>query len=115
MDLVFSFGFALFTELYVPRIILYVLFAGLIYNTPTPNPDAKLPLPLWYYIAVIVLYIAISIIATAMFLGQVGLFAKISDPRLGGTYMTLLNTVANLAFKWPTTLVYFLVDSFTTK
>ena len=107
--------FALFTELYVPRIILYVLFAGLIYNTPTPNPDAKLPLPLWYYIAVIVLYIAISIIATAMFLGQVGFFAKISDPRLGGTYMTLLNTVANLAFKWPTTLVYFLVDSFTTK
>ena len=76
---------------------------------------SKLPLPLWYYIAIIVLYIAISIIATAMFLGQVGLFAKISDPRLGGTYMTLLNTVANLAFKWPTTLVYFLVDSFTTK
>ena len=27
--------------------------------------------------------------------------------------MTLLNTVANLAFKWPSTLVYFLVDIFT--
>jgi PAT family acetyl-CoA transporter-like MFS transporter 1 len=27
-------------------------------------------------------------------------FAKISDPAIGGTYMTLLNTIANLGSKW---------------
>eukprot|EP00943_MAST-04B_sp_MAST-4B-sp1_P000826 g826.t1 len=106
--------FELFTDLYIPRIILYVLLAAVIYNAPKPVAGASMPLPLWYYIVIIALYIAITVVATAMFLGQVGLFAKISDPRLGGTYMTLLNTVANLAFKWPSTLVYFLVDMFTT-
>ena len=36
-------------------------------------------------------------------------FAKVSDPRIGGTYMTLLNTIANLGHKWPSSLAMFLV------
>lgn len=35
---------------------------------------------------------------------------QVSDPTIGGTYMTLLNTVANLGAKWPSTLVLALVD-----
>ena len=30
------------------------------------------------------------------FVAQMSFFAKISDPSIGGTYMTLLNTIANL-------------------
>ena len=105
--------FQLFTGLYIPRLLLNIIVAFIIYFAPTPVHDATIPLPLWYYVIVFAAYVLVAILSTAMFLGQVGLFAKISDPRLGGTYMTLLNTVANLAFKWPSTLVYFLVDIFT--
>ncbi|KAJ8319956.1 hypothetical protein KUTeg_001543 [Tegillarca granosa] len=41
--------------------------------------------------------------------------AKVSDPAIGGTYMTFLNTVGNLALKLPGTLSLWTVDSFTYK
>eukprot|EP00731_Ephydatia_muelleri_P014825 Em0008g545a len=36
--------------------------------------------------------------------------ARVSDPAIGGTYMTLLNTVANIAVAIPKTVVLWLVD-----
>lgn len=39
-----------------------------------------------------------------------GFHAQVSDPRMGGTYMTLMNTVTNLGSKWPGTLALWLVD-----
>lgn len=42
-------------------------------------------------------------------------FAKISDPQVGGTYMTLLNTLTNLGGNWPATLFLWLVDPLTSK
>lgn len=39
--------------------------------------------------------------------------AKISDPKFGGTYMTLLNTITNLGGNWPATLALWLMDSVT--
>ena len=46
----------------------------------------------------------------SMFVATMGFHARISDPVMGGTYMTLLNTVTNLGSKWPGTLVLWLVD-----
>ena len=40
---------------------------------------------------------------------------KVSDPAVGGTYMTLLNTVCNLGGNWPSTLALWSVDSLTWK
>lgn len=50
-----------------------------------------------------------------MFVSIMAFFAKISDPLLGGTYMTLLNTVTNLGGNWPTTLALWFVDPLTQK
>lgn len=50
-----------------------------------------------------------------MFVSQMAFFAKISDPAVGGTYMTLINTLANMGSNWPTTLALWLVDGFTMK
>lgn len=50
-----------------------------------------------------------------MFVSQMAFFAKISDPAVGGTYMTLLNTLANLGGNWPQTLSLWLVDTLTYK
>ena len=40
-------------------------------------------------------------------------FAKISDPLIGGTYMTFLNTVSNLGSKWPNFLSLWLLPKMT--
>jgi PAT family acetyl-CoA transporter-like MFS transporter 1 len=48
-----------------------------------------------------------------MFVSVMSFFAKISDPAVGGTYMTLLNTICNLGGNWPTTLALWLVDPLT--
>lgn len=42
-------------------------------------------------------------------------FARVSDPAIGGTYMTLLNTVANLGGNWPVTLALWFVDPLTSR
>lgn len=42
-------------------------------------------------------------------------FAKVSDTRIGGTYMTLLNTLANLGNQWNSAPGYFFLDKLTIK
>ena len=39
--------------------------------------------------------------STLMFTSMMAFFARVADPGLGGTYMTLLNTLANVGAKWP--------------
>lgn len=40
-------------------------------------------------------------------------YAKISDPLVGGTYMTLMNTISNLGFSWIKTYFLWLMDVLT--
>ncbi|KFH06521.1 putative Acetyl-coenzyme A transporter [Toxoplasma gondii MAS] len=51
-----------------------------------------------------------SVCSDLMFVSQMAFFAQVSDPRIGGTYMTFLNTVTNLGVKWPHTLSLLLMD-----
>lgn len=48
-----------------------------------------------------------------MFVAVMSFFVRISDPAVGGTYMTLLNTLANMGTTWPSTLSLYVVDSLT--
>lgn len=50
-----------------------------------------------------------------MFVSIMAFFAKISDSSVGGTYMTLLNTVANFGSNWPAMLALYFVDPLTWK
>ena len=45
-------------------------------------------------------------VSSLMFSSQMEFFAKLSadNPAFGGTYMTLLNTLANVGAKWPPSL-----------
>lgn len=45
-----------------------------------------------------------------MFVAGMSFHAQVSDPRMGGTYMTLLNTLTNLGSTWAGTSVLWLVD-----
>ena len=45
--------------------------------------------------------LAYALIGTSMFVSQMAFFNRVSDPRIGGSYMTLLNTMANLGYQLP--------------
>lgn len=51
----------------------------------------------------------------SMFVAVMAFNAKVSDPLIGGTYMTLLNTVSNLGGNWPATMALWFVDHLTSK
>lgn len=69
----------------------------------------------WFYCAILVFTAVANVVMNVTFVSQMAFFAKMADPTMGGTYMTLLNTVANLGSKWPNTLVLALVDPLTVK
>ena len=43
--------------------------------------------------------------SAVVFVAQMAFFNRVADPRIGGTYMTMLNTLANLGSQWPGTVV----------
>eukprot|EP00606_Chrysophyceae_sp_TOSAG23-5_P001300 GSChrysophyteH2.ASY1.ANO1.618.1 assembled CDS len=54
------------------------------------------------FLVVMVLHTAFDVLIFSAFMS---FFNKISDPIIGGTYMTFLNSASNLGYKWTNTLV----------
>ena len=50
-----------------------------------------------------------------MFVAIMAFFARISDPAVGGTFMTFLNTLTNLGQMWPSSFSLWFVDIITNK
>ncbi|KAK9465880.1 acetyl-coenzyme A transporter 1-domain-containing protein [Lipomyces arxii] len=67
----------------------------------------------FYLLLVILVHVLGSFMSTVQFVSINAFHAQIADPTIGGTYMTTLNTVANLGGQWPRVLVLFAVDYFT--
>jgi MFS transporter, PAT family, solute carrier family 33 (acetyl-CoA transportor), member 1 len=63
------------------------------------------------YVGTLVLH---EVAGTLLFMSFMSFFNKVSDPAIGGTYMTLLNTVSNLGYKWPNSLALFMLPKLTT-
>ncbi|KAH7345079.1 acetyl-coenzyme A transporter 1-domain-containing protein [Rhizoctonia solani] len=80
---------------------------GLIYFFP----DIK-PVPSSYFWGIVVFTVLSSFSSTVQFVGVSAFHTQISDPLIGGTYMTLLNTVSNLGGTWPRYFVLKGVDLF---
>ena len=71
--------------------------------------------PPLYYGSIITVFALYRAATFAMFVGLVAFFARISDPMLGGTYMTFFNTMSNLGNRWPISFNLWLVDMITYK
>ena len=56
-----------------------------------------------------------AVVSQVQYVAQMAFFARVSDPSIGGTAMTLLNTVANLGSKWPSSLALVLAEPLTTR
>nr|CAG4640790.1 EOG090X04K8 [Eulimnadia texana] len=97
-----------------PRLLFGAIYAGLLWVTPLFKlGDGQYP---WYYYGIVLIIYAVhQVTVYSMFVAVMAFFAKISDPAVGGTYMTLLNTVCNLGGNWPSTVALWLVDSLTWK
>jgi MFS transporter, PAT family, solute carrier family 33 (acetyl-CoA transportor), member 1 len=79
----------------INRLFLGIVMAVFVYFTPLfQQADKTFP---WYFFALAVIIYAIhQVFVYNMFVSLMAFFAQISDPKIGGTYMTLLNTLSNL-------------------
>ena len=97
-----------------PRLLLGLAFMGIVMVTPQfAQEDGSFPL--YYYAMIVGVYLVHQVFANAMFVSIMAFFAKISDPAVGGTYMTLLNTFANLGNMWTASFSLWFVDQITEK
>jgi len=94
------------------RIIVSLFIVSLVY---TFHVDERGNVPYSFIFRQIVVAIAYSFCSSLMFTSQCGFFAKIADETIGGTYLTLLNTVSNLGGTWPRYFVLRSIDIFTVK
>ncbi|OXA62750.1 Acetyl-coenzyme A transporter 1 [Folsomia candida] len=97
------------------RLVFGLIFAAIVYATPRyfASADGSYGWP--YYTFLVLVYSIHQISVYSMFVAVMSFFAKISDPTVGGTYMTLLNTLSNLGGNWPGTLALWMACSSTLK
>ncbi|EIW66512.1 hypothetical protein TREMEDRAFT_34926 [Tremella mesenterica DSM 1558] len=63
-----------------------------------------------YFGLIVLTTLLSSLTSTVQFVGITAFHTQIADPLIGGTYMTLLNTVSNLGGTWPKPLILRSVD-----
>lgn len=95
------------------RLLIGLEYALLVWWTPSVKQEGGFPI---YYYAIVLLSYAVHQVALySMYVACMAFHAKVSDPLIGGTYMTLLNTVTNLGGNWPSTVALWMVDPLTSK
>ncbi|KAF8500426.1 acetyl-coenzyme A transporter 1-domain-containing protein [Russula emetica] len=97
---------------YWPRFVFAFLAAIILWKFPAP------PITIGFF-AFLVIFRSFgemagpkSYCSTTQFVSIGAFHAKISDPVIGGTYITLLNTVSNLGSTWPRFFVLRAIDYF---
>lgn len=93
------------------RLAFGLVAASLVWMTPYVITNGHVPI--YYFVLLISLYLIHQISTNSMFVASMAFFAKVSDPAVGGTYMTLLNTLSNLGGNWPATAALWFVDPLT--
>lgn len=93
------------------RLFFNLVAAAIVFLTPSITANGEVPM--YYYVGLLLFYTFHQITLYMMFVAVMAFFVRISDPAVGGTYMTLLNTLANMGTTWPSTLSLYAVDSLT--
>ncbi|UJR10961.1 hypothetical protein I4U23_015146 [Adineta vaga] len=93
-----------FTRGYIPRLVACLILAIYIFFTP------QLLQTSFFYPILIVLFCLNELFVYLMTVSIIGFFARISEPRIGGTYMTLLATLYNLGHALSSTLVLYIAE-----
>lgn len=89
---------------YLPRLIMCLLIAVYIYYTPSMLNK------IYFYPLLILLFIVNEALIYLMLVCRVGFYARISDPKIGGTYITLCSTLGNLGASISLSAVYYVAE-----
>ncbi|KAJ2723305.1 hypothetical protein GGI07_002733 [Coemansia sp. Benny D115] len=92
---------------FILRLLCSALSMATVHYFPTTG------LTNWYFCIVIITKVAGSMASTVQFVGVSAFITQIADPIIGGTYMTLLNTLSNFGGTWPVFFIMRAVDYFT--
>merc|ERR1719350_1298272 len=76
---------------------------------------SPIDLPLTYEASLIGVYSLHMTTSYTMQIAIMAFFARVSDPMVGGTYMTFLNTINNLGTMWPRSAALALVEAATSR
>lgn len=98
----------LWLKSYLPRLCMGGVITFFVFITPQLLGGEEPGLG--YFSILAIIYMTHQLFIYAMFVSIMSFHARISDPSIGGTYMTLLNTVCNLGGNWPATLALWAVD-----
>lgn len=107
---------SLFLRSYAPRLGVGLLYGALLplarraYASTTPGHGHGHAAFRLVFLSVVGLR---EVAANAQFVAQMAFFARVSDPQIGGVYMTLLNTVSNLGASWVRTASLSFLDAAT--
>ena len=105
---------AVWLKAYPYRLIFGLVFAVIVYLAPSAQ-ETPGHFPLWFYLFLVSAFLIHQVFVNSMFVSIMAFHTQISDPILGGTYMTLLNTFTNLGGNWPNTVALSLIDMLTWK
>nr|QFR37047.1 MFS transporter [Cyberlindnera americana] len=92
---------------YLGRLAAAALATVVVWSFPTNGVTTP------YFIFVILQHLLGSFMSTIQFVSVNAFHTQISDPLIGGTYMTTLNTISNLGGQWPRYIVLNMIDWFT--
>jgi PAT family acetyl-CoA transporter-like MFS transporter 1 len=94
-----------FARLYSPRLLICVLIGIYIFFT-----SQLVNFPYVFYPILMTLFVINETIIYLQLVARVGFYAQISEPRIGGTYMTLVSTLGNIGQSVSSSAVYYLAD-----
>lgn len=89
-----------------PRLVFALLAAVVLWRFPAP------PITTGFFTFIVLFRSFGEMASTTQFVCIGAFHARVSDPVIGGTYITLLNTVSNLGSTWPRFFVLRAIDYF---
>ncbi|XP_022174752.1 acetyl-coenzyme A transporter 1-like [Myzus persicae] len=88
------------------KLIWSITYMILIYYTPSLiNHNGVINVPIYYYFSLASIFTVNEMLSFVMLLSLTAFFCRLSDPRFGGTYMSLFNTFYYVGWLIPNTLV----------
>nr|VZI42809.1 unnamed protein product [Spirometra erinaceieuropaei] len=103
----------------IPRALLGLLLIPFVYHIPdfrsthAASKDGPPPFSTTFYASILVILGLRSLFSNTMCVSHMAYNARVSDPTVGATYMTLLNTLSSLSFRVNETLALYFMDFLT--
>lgn len=92
---------------FLGRLLSAMLGSYVVKQFPKDGEITKL-----YFFLVIIQHLLGSFMSTVQFVSICAFHTRVADPRVGGTYMTLLNTLSNFGGTWPRLIIMSMINYF---